>query len=73
MGTDTARYHPVTMSDTAFVLESQPYMDRQSKMEVVDHVEGRMVGDSMVGTFEMRPTKGGKPTTGRWTAHRATP
>jgi hypothetical protein len=72
-GTDTVRYHPISMSDTAFVLESQPYMDRQSKMEVIERVEGRAVGDSMVGTVEMRPTKGGKPMTGRWTAHRATP
>ena len=70
MGKDTVRYHTISTTDTSFVLESAPYMNPDMKTEVVDHVEGHMVGDSLVGTNEMRPTKGGTAMKGRWTAHR---
>jgi hypothetical protein len=60
----------VSITDSGFVQESDPHQSPTLKKDVVTHTEARFTGDSMSGTFEARPTKGGSPLHGRFTAKR---
>ena len=60
----------VSITDSGFVQESDPHQSPTLKKEVVTRTEARFAGDSMSGTFEARPTKGGKPLHGHFTAKR---
>ncbi len=46
-------------SDTAFVQELGPYHSRVADKDVVTRAVGHVTGDSLTGTFEMRPPEGG--------------
>lgn len=46
-------------SDTNFVQELGPYHSRVADKDVVTRAVGHVTGDSMSGTFEMRPPGGG--------------
>jgi len=46
-------------SDTSLVEELGPYHSRVVDKEVVTRAAGRVTGDSLNGTFEMRPPGGG--------------
>ena len=61
----------VSIADSGFVQESDPHQSPTLKKEVVTRTEARFAGDSMSGTFEARPTKGGNPLHGRFTAKRS--
>ena len=60
----------VSVTDSGFVQESDPHQSPTLKKEVVTRTEARFSGDSMSGTFEARPTKGGNPLHGRFSAKR---
>jgi hypothetical protein len=63
----------VSITESTFVQESDPHQSPTLKKEVVTRTEGRFAGDSISGTFEARPTKGGAPLRGRFTAKRTSP
>lgn len=46
-------------SDTSLVQELGPYHSRVANQDVVTRAVGRVAGDSLNGTFEMRPPGGG--------------
>jgi hypothetical protein len=46
-------------SDTSFVQELGPFHSLVANKEVVARAVGRVIGDSLSGTFEMRPPSGG--------------
>lgn len=46
-------------SDTGFVQELGPYHSRVANQDVVTRAVGHVTGDSLAGTFEMRPPGGG--------------
>ncbi|MEP6689823.1 MAG: hypothetical protein ABJD07_01635 [Gemmatimonadaceae bacterium] len=72
MGKDTVRYHRLSMTDSTLVMESTPHRDPMMKAEVVTHVEGKMMGDSMAGTWMSKATGAkAKSVAGTWTAHKA--
>lgn len=49
------------LSDTALVEEIGPYHSPTANADVVTTATGRLRGDSLNGTFEMRPAGGGNP------------
>ncbi len=71
MGKDTVRYHRMSVTDSTFVMESAPYRNPTMKAEVTEHVDGKMMGDSMGGTWQAKPTDPKvKAMSGAWTAHK---
>lgn len=61
----------VEVTDSTIVQELGPYVSRTANAEVMTRSEGKLVEDSLVGIFEMRPTAGGEPIRGTYGAHRA--
>jgi hypothetical protein len=59
----------VSASDSTFVYESEPHQSPTLKAEVVTRTQARMVGDSLVGTYEAK-AQSGKVLKGRFTATR---
>jgi hypothetical protein len=59
----------VSTSDSTFVYESEPHRSPTLKAQVVTRSEARMVGDSLVGTYEAK-AQSGKVLKGRFTARR---
>jgi hypothetical protein len=74
----TIAFHPgetynvkvVSTSDTTIVYESEPHRSPTLKGQVVTRTQARVVGDSLIGTYEARATEGGKVLRGRFTAKR---
>ncbi len=62
----------VSSGDQTIVYESAPHQSPTLKGEVVTRTTARIVGDSLVGTYEAKATKGGKVLRGRFTANRGT-
>lgn len=62
----------VSTTDSTIVYESEPHRSPTLKGQVVTRTTARMVGDSLVGTYEARATSGGKVLRGRFTASRGT-
>jgi hypothetical protein len=60
----------VSTTDTTIVYESEPHRSPTLKGQVVTRTEARLVGDSLVGTYEAKATQGGKVLKGRFTAKR---
>ncbi len=61
----------VWSSDTAFIYVSAPHRSPTLREEVVTRTLARFKGDSLVGTYEARPTKySPKSLTGRFSAVR---
>jgi hypothetical protein len=58
------------MSDSTFTYESEPHRSPTLKAEVVTQTQARLVGDSLLGTYEARATAGEKTLRGRFTATR---
>ena len=59
-------------SDTSFVQELGPYHSLVANRDVVTRAVGQVQGDSLSGTFEMRPPEGGDVImTGTFRAKRA--
>jgi hypothetical protein len=59
----------VSTSDSTFVYESEPHRSPTLKAQVVTRSEARIVGDSLVGTYEAK-AQSGKVLKGRFTARR---
>jgi hypothetical protein len=60
----------VSMSDSTFTYESEPHRSPTLKAEVVTQTQARLVGDSLLGTYEARARAGEKTLRGRFTATR---
>jgi hypothetical protein len=62
------------LSDTALVDEIGPYQSPTAHRRVVTTTTGRLHGDSLNGTFEMRPAEGGNAImNGRFRSKRVVP
>jgi len=62
------------VSDTVLVNEIGPYESPAAHHRVVTTTTGRLHGDSLNGTFEMRPADGGNAImSGRFRSKRAAP
>jgi hypothetical protein len=60
----------VSTSDTMIVYESEPHRSPTLKAQVVTRTQARLVGDSLLGTYEAKAQQGGKVLRGRFTATR---
>jgi hypothetical protein len=60
----------VSASDTVIVYESAPHRSPTLNAQVVTRTQARVVGDTLMGTYEAKPTRGGKALRGRFTATR---
>jgi hypothetical protein len=60
----------VSTTDSTIVYESEPHRSPTLKSQVVTRTTARLVGDSLVGTYQARATAGGKVLRGRFTASR---
>jgi hypothetical protein len=67
---ETYNVKVVSTSDTIIVYESEPHRSPTLKGQVVTRTQARLVGDSLLGTYEARATEGGKVLRGRFTAKR---
>ena len=67
---ETYNVKVVSTSDTMIVYESEPHRSPTLKGQVVTRTQARIVGDSLMGTYEARATEGGKVLRGRFTAKR---
>jgi hypothetical protein len=65
---DSYKVKVVSTTDTLIVYESEPHRSPTLKGQVVTRTQARFVGDSLVGTYTARATKGGKVLRGRFTA-----
>lgn len=63
----------IEMTDSTLVTELGPYTSPTAKTEVTTRTDGRVAGDSLWGTFEMTPTKGGDKIRGRFSSKRTSP
>jgi hypothetical protein len=62
------------VSDSAVVNEIGPYHSLAANADVVTTATGRLRGDSLNGTFDMRPAAGGKAImTGTFRSKRVAP
>jgi hypothetical protein len=66
----TYKVKVVSTTDSTITYESDPHHSPTLKAEVVTRSEARLVGDSLMGTYEAKATKGGKVLRGRFTAKR---
>jgi hypothetical protein len=60
----------VSTTDTLIVYQSEPHQSPTLKSQVVTRTQARMVGDTLVGTYTARASRGGKVLRGRFTATR---
>jgi hypothetical protein len=60
----------VSATDSSIVYQSEPHNSPTLKAQVVTRTEARLVGDSLVGTYEAKATEGDKVLKGRFTAKR---
>ena len=68
-GGETYNVKIVSTSDTTFVYESAPHQSPTLKAQVVTRTQARLVGDTLIGTYEAR-AKTGKVLRGKFTAKR---
>jgi hypothetical protein len=62
------------VSDTALVAELGPYYSLAANADVLTTTIGKRRGDSLNGTFSMRPASGGAPViTGMYRSKRVAP
>ena len=69
---DTYKVKVLSTTDTLIVYESEPHRSPTLKGQVVTRTQARFVGDSLVGTYTARATKGGKVLRGKFTATHGT-
>ena len=69
---DTYKVKVLSTTDTLITYESEPHRSPTLKGEVVTRTQAKFVGDSLVGTYTARATKGGKVLRGRFTATQGT-
>lgn len=69
-GGETYGVKVVSTSDSTIVYESEPHRSPTLAAQVVTRTEARIVGDSLIGTYEARAEAGGKVLRGRFTAGR---
>ncbi len=69
-GGETYGVKVVSTSDSTIVYESEPHRSPTLKAQVVTRTQARIVGDSLIGTYEARAKAGGKVLRGRFTAKR---
>jgi hypothetical protein len=67
---ETYNVKVVSTSDTTIVYESEPHRSPTLKGQVVTRTQARLVGDSLLGTYEARASEGAKVLKGRFTAKR---
>jgi hypothetical protein len=67
---ETYNVKVVSTGDTTIVYESAPHQSPTLKAQVVTRTQARLVGDTLLGTYEARAAKGGKVLRGRFTATR---
>jgi hypothetical protein len=67
---ETYKVNVVSTGDSTIVYESAPHRSPTLKGQVVTRTEARLAGDSLIGTYEARGTKGGKVLRGRFAAKR---
>jgi len=67
---ETYNVKVVSTDDSTIVYESEPHHSPTLKGQVVTRTQARLVGDSLIGTYEARGTQGGKVLRGRFTAKR---
>jgi hypothetical protein len=60
----------VSTGDSTIVYESEPHQSPTLKAQVVTRTQARLVGDSLMGTYEAKAVQGGKVLRGRFTAKR---
>jgi hypothetical protein len=60
----------VSTGDSTIVYESAPHRSPTLKAQVVTRTTAKMVGDSLIGTYAAKATKGSKVLRGRFTAVR---
>jgi hypothetical protein len=60
----------LSTTDSTITYESEPHNSPTLKAEVVTRSEAKLVGDSLVGNYEAKATKGEKVLRGRFTAKR---
>ena len=65
---ETYNVKVVSTNDTMIVYESEPHRSPTLKGQVVTRTQARIVGDSLLGSYEARATVGGKVLRGRFTA-----
>ena len=67
---ETYQVKVISTDDSTIVYESEPHHSPTLKGQVVTRTQARLVGDSLIGTYEARGTQGGKVLRGRFTAKR---
>jgi len=60
----------VSTGDSTIVYQSEPHRSPSLNAQVVTRTEARLVGDSLVGTYEAKAQTGGKTLRGKFTARR---
>jgi hypothetical protein len=69
---ETYNVKVVSAEDSTIVYESEPHRSPTLKGQVVTRTTARIVGDSLIGTYEAKATEGGKVLRGRFGAKRGT-
>jgi hypothetical protein len=67
---ETYNVKVVSTSDTMIVYQSDPHNSPTLKGQVTTRTRARLVGDTLMGTYEARAAKGGKVLRGRFRATR---
>lgn len=67
---ETYKVKIVSTSDSTIEYESEPHHSPTLKGQVVTRTHARLVGDSLIGTYDARGTQGGKVLRGRFAARR---
>jgi hypothetical protein len=67
---ETYNVKVVSTGDSTIVYESEPHHSPTLKAQVVTRSQARLVGDSLMGTYEARAAEGGKVLRGRFAAGR---
>jgi hypothetical protein len=65
---ETYKVKVISTSDTMIVYQSEPHRSPTLKGQVVTRTQAKFVGDTLVGTYTAKATKGGKVLKGRFTA-----
>ena len=59
LGTPAIPVRTIAVSESTLVIEFGPYQSPTANTEVITRSEGRLAGDSLVGTYVALPTAGG--------------
>jgi hypothetical protein len=66
----TYKVNVVSTGDSTIVYQSEPHRSPTLNAQVVTRTEARLVGDSLIGTYQAKAQTGGKTLRGRFTATR---